>query len=479
MTPLLGFAPDADPTLPGVITACSNLIPFEAGMKGAPVATSAGVATLAAACRGITATSDLSGNRRLIAGTSTKLYELSSTTWTDRSRATSYTLGADDRWSFIQYANSTLAATPSAVLQRSTSGAFADIATAPQAKLIESAQGFAVAFNTQDATYGSSPDRWWCSALYDETNWTPAISTQCTTGRLVGGSGPLTAARRFGDNLVAYKSGTMFVGSYVGAPEVWRWAQVSTDVGCVGQDAVVDTVIGHIFVGKDNVYLYDGTTPRPLANGTVRRWLFADMSSTYQYKVQCLWDRTNHLVWIFYPSSDGTLDRTAVYHVLTQRWGLANQAIQAVVNYTSPTITFDGGSSSITTYDAGPTVPFDSPFWIAGGVSPAVVSSSVLSTLSGACASASFTTGDFGDDEGYRTCTNLRVRYTAKPTTSIAVGFTKDAEGDTLAINASQAQADGRHNLRQTARWHRFAVTTTGDFEVTAVRPEFKEGGRR
>jgi hypothetical protein len=105
--------------------------------------------------------------------------------------------------------------------------------------------------------------------------------------------------------------------------------------------------------------------------------------------------------------------------------------------------------------------------------------SHVVSTLSGTCAASSFTTGDIGDDEGYRTCSNLRVRYTAKPTTSTATGYTKDAEGDAVATGSSQAQADGRHNLRQTARWHRFKVDTTGDFTVTAVRPEFREGGRR
>lgn len=477
MTPLLGFAPDADPTTPGVLTACAHLIPFEAGMKGAPLATPVGAAALASSCRGIAATSDLTGNRRLIAGTATKLYELTGSSWVDRARAGSYTLGTDDRWSFIQYANSTLAASPTVPLQRSTSGAFADIAGAPSAKLVEAAQGFAVAFNTS-----SYADEWYCSTYLDETNWTLSVSNQCVKGRLIGGSGPLTAARRFGDNLIAYKSGTMFVGTYVGAPEVWRWTQVSTDVGCVGQEAVVDTVIGHVFVGKDNVYLFDGTTPRPLATGVIRKWLFDDMAGTYQYKVSCLWDRANHLVWIFYPSAggDGTLNRCAVYHVLSQRWGLSHQTVQAVVNYTSPTITFDGGAVGITTYDSGPAVPFDSLFWISGAVSPAVVSgTSTLSTLSGSCTAASFTTGDFGDDEGYRTCTNLRVRYTAKPTTSTATGFVKDAEGDTLATGSSQAQADGRHNLRQTARWHRFQVATTGDFQVTAVRPEFKEGGRR
>lgn len=477
MTPLLGFAPDADPTQPGVLTDCANLIPFEAGLKGAPTATSVGAAALASACRGIVSTSDLTGNRRLLAGTSTKLYELNGASWTDRSRAGSYALGTDDRWSFIQYANSTLAASPTVPIQRSTGSGFADISGAPSAKLIEAAQGFAVAFNTS-----SYADEWYCSTYLDETNWTLSVSNQCVKGRLIGGSGPLTAARRFGDNLIAYKSGTMFVGTYVGAPEVWRWTQVSTDVGCVGQDAVVDTVIGHVFVGRDNVYLFDGTTPRPLATGTIRKWLFDDMAGTYQYKVSCLWDRANHLVWIFYPSAggDGTLNRCAVYHVLTQRWGLAHQTVQAVVNYTSPTITYDGGATYISTYDGGPGVPFDSLFWISGATTPSVVTSSnTVSTLAGSCATASFTTGDFGDDEGYRTCTNLRVRYTSKPSTSTATGYTKDTEGDAVATQTSQAQADGRHNLRQTARWHRFKVETTGNFTVTAVRPEFREGGRR
>lgn len=477
MTPLVGFAPDTDPTTPGVLTDCSNLIPYEAGMKGAPLATTVGAAALASACRGIVAATDLSGNRRVLAGTASKIYELNGASWTDRARVGNYTLGLDDRWSFIQYANATLAATPTAVIQRSTSGAFADISGAPQAKLIEAAQGFAVAFNTS-----SYADEWYCSAYLDETNWTLSVANQCVKGRLIGGSGPLTAARRFGDNLVAYKSGSMFVGNYVGAPEVWRWTQVSNDVGCVGQDAVVDTVIGHVFVGKDNVYLYDGTTPRPLATGVIRKWLFADMAGTYQYKAVCQWDRANHLVWIYYPSAggDGTLNRCAVYHVLTQRWGLAHNTIQAAVTYTSPTITYDGGATYISTYDSGPAVPFDSLFWISGASTPAVVNASnVLCTLSGSCASASFTTGDFGDDEGYRSCTNLRVRYSSRPTSSVATGYTKDAEGDPVASGSSAAQADGRHNLRQTARWHRFTVATTGDFTVTAVRPEFAERGRR
>lgn len=474
---LVGFAPDSDPTTPGVLTDVQNLIPFEGGFKGAPTPTTVGLDALAAACRGTVATSDLSGNRRLIAGTSTKLYELSGTSWSDVSRAGNYTLGADDRWSYVQYANATIAATPAAILQRSTSGAFADISGSPQAKLVEAAQGFVLAFNTS-----TSADEWYCSEYLNDSGWTLSVSTQCVKGRLIGGSGPIMAARRFGDDICVYKQGTMFVGRYVGAPEVWRWTQVSNDIGCVGQDAVVDTSIGHIFVGRDNVYLFDGTTPRPLATGTLRNWLFADMSPVYRYKTTCLWDRPSNLVWIYYPSagSAGTVDRCVVYHVTTQRWGVANSTIEAAVNYTSATITYNGGSSLVTDYDTGPAVPFDSLFWISGATSPSVFTSShILSALSGACTSAYFQTGDMGDDEGYTFCDKVRARYTLTPTTSIATGFVKDSEGVPVTQKQSASESDGRHDMRQSGRWHRFKFDTTGDFKVTGVRPNLRPDGNR
>ena len=477
MIALSGFAPDVDPTAPGVLTDCTNVIPFEGGLKGAPAPRTIGIDALASACIGAAATSDLSGSRRLLAGTLTKLYELSGTAWTDRSRAGNYSATDGDRWSFVQYANSTLAATPSAPIQRSTGGAFADISGAPSAKLIEAAAGFAVAFNTS-----SYADEWYCSAYLDETDWTLALSTQCVKGRLIGGSGPLTAVRRFGDDLIAYKAGAVFVGRYVGAPEVWRWTQASTDVGCVGQEAVVDTVIGHIFVGRDNVYVYDGTTPRPIATEKVRKWLFSDMSPEYAGRSILLWDRPAGHVWLYYVAagSAGVINRCAVYHVPTQRWGLAHSTIEAAVTYTSNATTYDGGSVLVGTYNAGPAIPFDSAFWITGSYSPSVFSSThTMSSLVGTCQSASFTTGDFGDDSVYSSCLRYRVRYSTKPTTSTTTGFTKDESGATVVAGSSVAVSDGRHDMRQRARWHRFKTDTTGDFVVTAVDPALIEAGAR
>lgn len=481
MTPLLGFSPDLDPMTPGVITDCSMVIPFESGLKGAPAAASVGVTALAAACAGTAVLSDLSNNRRFIAGTAAKLYEWGGSAWSDVSRATSYTAGTEDRWSFIQYGNSALAATITAKLQRSTGAAFADISGAPQATIVESVLGFAMAFNTIDATYGTSPDRWWCSALYDETDWTPAISTQCTTGRLIGGSGPITAARRFGDDIVVYKNRTLFVGRYAGPPSVWDFRQVSNDVGCVGQDAVVDTMIGHIFVGTDNIYLFDGTTPRPLDNSlALRAWLFADMSPNYRYKTIVSYDRINYTVSIYYCSTAASvIDSCVVYHLLTKQWGRANRSIEAAVAYTSPLLSYSG-NATITTYSAGPAIPYDSPFWTSGAQIAAIFNTShTVQSLSGVCAASYLTTGDVGDESGYTFCDKVRIRYAQAPATSTATGYTRDQEGIALATQASAGIADGRHDMRQRARFHRFKLAQTGDWKASAVRADLKPAGAR
>lgn len=480
MIPLVGFSPDSDPTAPGVITECWHVIPYESGLKSAATPVSVGMPALAADTRGGVITRDLAGNRRLIVGTTTSLYDGGATTWTDVSRATAYVLGVDDRWSFIQFGNSTLAATPIAVIQRSTGGVFADL-TAPRARVLEQSLGFILAFGTNEATYGDSPDRWWCSAYYDETNWTPAVSTQCTTGRLVSASGPITAARRFGDDVIAYKTRGIFIGRYQGPPVVWQFYQVSYDVGCVGIDAVVDTPIGHVFVGDDDIYVFDGTVPRSLGTGSVKTWFNAQCNPTYRYRTRVLWDRAAGLVRIYFCMGSSTDNNAClVYNIVSQKWGCDDNTVQTVLNYISPSVSYDGGSSIVTTYDAGPMIPYDSAFWLSGSQVPAVIGADrVLKTLTGVAGSSAFKTGDMGDDEGEADCTQLRVRYVQTPTTATATGYVREQGGGAVTGGSAIGTSDGKFDLRQSGRFHAFRVDMTGDAKFTAIRPRMQPAGVR
>src|SRR5689334_936794 len=372
MIPILGFLPDSDPTIPGVLSDCNNLIPSEKGMIGAPSPAVAvvGLAALASAARGAAVLIDTGGIRRNFAGTQTKLYELTGSTWTDRSKVGNYTGSTDNRWSFAQFGNVAIASNYTEAIQFSASGAFADITGAPKARFIVAAKDFVIAFATNDGTFGDQPDRWWCSAFQDYSSWTPSVSTQATTGRLVGVTGGLTAAATLVAYVVAYKERGMYLGQYVGAPIVWQWDQVPGEVGCVGPEAVVDVGGAHIFVGTDNIWLYDGTRANPIATNQVRQWFYDDGSATYRYRTIVYYDRQTARVWIFYPgasSSNGTPDRAIVYNLVSKKWGKAHRSVECVFQFITPGITWDTLNTVGATWDTLPTSSWDSQTWQAAG----------------------------------------------------------------------------------------------------------------
>jgi len=481
---LLGFAPDLPTTTPGRILDCQNWIPYESGMRAAD-SPSAYSDALAAECLGVATLTKLDGSRRVIAGTASKLYELSGTSWTDRSRGANYSLGATSRWSIAQFGDTSLASNIDTVIQSSASGAFADL-TAPKATIIEavlaSGGGFVFAFNTIDGTYGTSPDRWWCSAVNNQADWVPSIATQCATGRLLGFEGPITAGRKFGsDHIIAYKARSIYFGSYVGGDTVWSWQELP-GFGCVGLDAVANLGTAHFVVGEDNIYVFDGVRPVPIADD-LRQWFIDNSSATYRYRTIVTYDRDRNLVWVFFPdsgSSTGRPDRCLVYHLITKQWGKADQSIEAAFLFIAPTATFDADSG---TFDAA-TGTFDEV--AAGSKLLAVFNTShVLCTMNGSPAGSSFTLHDLGDDGIVSRLSEAKLRYMTTPITSSISAYSSMATGGSVNINMTQSAYDipaaggNRFTFRQTARWHRLQFSFTGNCKVVGYDASPVPAGRR
>ncbi|MET3390641.1 hypothetical protein ABIC33_001264 [Variovorax sp. 1140] len=472
MSPIIGFAPDADPTTVGVLTACASFIPFESGFKAAASPVAVAVAALAAPCRGSVVATRLGGTRRIFAGTQQRLYELAGSGWLDRSKAGAYTGSTESRWSFCQFGDTSMASNLVDPMQQSTAGAFADVPTAPKAKIIVSASNnFVLAFNTNDATYGVSPDRWWNCAQSDQTNWTP-VQGGPTTGRLVAVEGPIQAGLPLGDYVVAYKSRGVFLGSFVGGDAQWQWTLITgADVGAVGQEAVCDIGGAHFFVSEGDFWLFDGTRPVSIGEGVVRRYFSDNSNPVYRFMTQCTYDKLNGLVRVNFPSktSNGVLDRTLVYHVKRQRWGVDDHVVQAPLNYIVPGVTINGLDTIAATIDTLPNVPVDSQFWMGGGQVPAYFNSSnQLVSLSGIAGASSFTSNDFGDDDAVTMIDRFRTRFSKSPATAQATGFIKMNEGDPLVQGSSSGIFDGKFDLRQSGRFHRVRVDMTGDVQATA-----------
>lgn len=484
MDKLIGFSPDTDPTTPGTITACTNFIPYEQGMKGAPVGvTPAGVPALASECQGVAVVAKLDDSRRIVAGTLTKLYELIAGAWSDISAAGNYSGGADTRWQFAQFGNTTLASNLSNVIQRSTGAAFANVATAPQARVIFTVGSFVMALSTIDGSYGTQPDRWWCCATYDETSWTPSLSTLATTGRLVSTPGQIVAGGRLGEYAVAYKDRAIYIGQFVGAPAVWDWLQVpGGEAGCVGLEAWCDIGGSHFIVGQDNIWLFDGSRPQPLGVGQVRQWFYQNSNPAFRYKTKCIFDKQNNVVWVFYPGSGATVcDSALVYHIQTKQWGLSTQTIEAVANYISAGVTMDGLSSVSSTIDGLAGISFDSQFWLSGGRALSTVNTShQLQLVTGAAVSSAFATGDYGDDDRVSLLNKIRVRFAPnyKPTATV-VTYRKMTEGDAAALGASSSFSDGKFDVLQSARWHSASFSFGGDSRVLGIEFSLKPEGSR
>jgi len=481
MIPLIGFAPDADPTTPGVLADCANFVPYLNGMEGAPTpATPTGTPALVAECRGAVVVRRLDDTRRIIAGTQTKLYDLTPGVWTDVSRFGDYAGGVETRWSFTQFGDATLAANKAEAIQRSTSGAFSDIAGAPKAEVIFTVGAFVMAMNVDDGTV--KPDGWHCCAAYNDTDWTESITTQSASGRLVATTGRITAGMRLGDYAVAYKERSIYMGQYVGSPVVWDWVQVpGGEAGCIGKEAICDIGSAHFFVGENKLWIFDGTRPVPVGDGELSEWFFNNSNPGYRYKTICVFDKQTNRIWVFYPSnSSTTIDSAIVYHIVSKKWGKCDLSIEAALNYVTPPTTIDALTDYSATIEGLPAMSFDSQFWLTGGRSLGIVNTShQLQMMTGAASASSFTTGEVGDDDAVTSLTKIRMRYADAPDSASVQMMYQMNSGTGFTNGITGSVNDGKFDVRQTARWHKARFDFTGPVKVTHMDADLKPAGQR
>lgn len=469
MIKYIGFRPDIDPTTPGVITECQDIVPILTGMKGRAAATSTLLPALAAAAVGATVVTKLDGTSRFFAGTTTRIYEAATSSWTDRSKGGS-AYSAGTFWRFAQFGNDTLAINKAEIVQQSSTAAFSDVTGSPKASVIAAAAGFVMLGATNEGTYGDQTDRWWCSSYQDATSataFTPSVTTQCTTGRLVDAPGPILGMVALGSAFVAYKARSMFLGTYVGAPSVWSWSQVPGEIGCSSHEAIASIKTAHYFLGEFNFYKYDGSRPIEIGND-IKKYFFRTLNKAYKSIIKSLHVEEDSQIWFFYPSGISTTNNAAiVYNYVTEQWGACTINIECPVEYLSGQITWDGMGTLYSTWDDLPNIAYDSPFWLQSTQLPSIFNTShVMQTLTGVSAGGSLTTGDMGTDSTYSTLQRVRPHFVFAPTSGTMVNYYRNETGRALTLGASATMVNGKFDVLRSARWHRLKYTFVGDFEI-------------
>ena len=165
IVPLAEWVPDAaDLGNPGSIQV-TNAVPGTNSYKPMP-ALSALTDALGAKCLGAIDARDKDLNVYQFAGDSTKIYQLSSTSWSNVSQAGNYTTDSPEVWEFVRWKNQMLATNFTEVPQYIDFGGtnFADLTTDFRCRRIAVVRDFVIVGNTYDSTDGNVPDRVrWCA----------------------------------------------------------------------------------------------------------------------------------------------------------------------------------------------------------------------------------------------------------------------------------------------------------------------------
>lgn len=483
----LEYAPDADQTA-NILTDCSAFIPTTEGYIGAPSAVNVGMPTLASDCRGSAVALLLDQTTRLFAGTQTKIYERDGFSWADVTRTSSdYVGGAESLWRFAQYGNATIAVNRADETQFSLlSGEFDNLTGAPKASIVFTVGDFVMLMDYDDGT--EYPDGWHCSGIGDYTEWDDTdVATQSASGRLLDVQGRITAGARLGSQAVAYKENGIWLGTFQGAPIVWSWELVPGGAGCVSQEALVEVTVNggnaHLFLGKDDIYIFDGSRPMSIATGKVRQYLQENMAHQYRYKAKGVHDRVNAVVrWYFVSKGSGgsTPDMCLAYNYRTGKWGRDDRAIQTGLEYISASISWDDLGTLYSTWDDLPTdISYNSPFWSASQQNAAVFDDNGdLVSLTGVAGTSTFTTGYYGDQNVYSTAQRVRLRFNGSTSATGSLqnfwihelGQT-DTAGSTYTLNGS------KFDFLRSARWHKLKVTLNGDYKLTGMNFTFEADG--
>lgn len=356
---------------PGLVTA-HNVLPgtFYRPIRGLVAQSDA----LTGQCLGAYATKDGSGGSLNYAGDSSKLYLLSSGSWTDKSKIGGYSTASEFRWVFKRFGDNIIASNRSDNIQvANVSGTdFADLAgSPPQAKHLAVVRDFLVLGNLST---GANKVQW--SGLNDIEEWTPGVAE--SDSQVFPEGGPITG-------MVGGEYGLIFQESqitrmeYQGPPLNFSFDVIETGIGAIASGSVVRFGIQTFYLSNNGFYVTDGTQSYPIGSEKVDKYFFSHVDENYLYKMTAVVDPINKLViWSYVSngSQNGNPNRWIIYNWDQRRWAEASADVeddtdtgfdhQLIYSSLSEDYVLTDLDSFGTLEDIA--TPLDSRFWLGGNL---------------------------------------------------------------------------------------------------------------
>ena len=306
-----GFAPDLDPTTPGVFVDSDQMFPSAAGYRPFRQLRmeSTGGYLPTFPCYGAFFEQDAGDAGRAIflaSASNIYSYNILTNTFTDVSGGQVFNGPANPagyrspRWRWTMFGGDLIVLNPAdapQVLKAPNYDAAAALGgNPPRGAIVEAVGDFVFIFD-------AAGNDWNCCGIGNDTAWSPDIGTQAANGTLGDTPGPIVAAHALGPNLLVYKQRATYLATYLGPPVIWSFQLLADDAGAICDEAVVPFGGIQVSMGFENFYTCDGSPPRVLES-PLRRWFYeTSLDGSNAAKVWGVWDKLHNLVVWFYPST--------------------------------------------------------------------------------------------------------------------------------------------------------------------------------
>jgi hypothetical protein len=413
------------------------------------------------------ASSDSSGNTKVFAGGATKLFLLDALDMSlNDVSSTTYSAGSD--WKFIQFGSFLIAGNDANKLQYvdlSTTTVFSDLsASAPTAKLLTAVRDFVVVGNTSTA---NNEVRW--SGINNPTGTWGSIALTQADFQTIPDGGQIRGLTGGEFGLILLERSIVRM-SYVGAPLVFQFDNISKNLGCYESNSVVQWQGITYFLADDGFYACNGQQVDPIGAEKVNRYFWNTLIESRVNEMSTSVDPFRNLVIWGYPSTDLTY-RILMYHTVTKKWSFAETSVNRLSNLFTPSFTLEQLDNFSASLDAM-LVSLDDRQWVGGKFLFGGVSADKIITFSGPNKTARITTADLETDS------NMSMITLAKPiiengSASVAVASRMNLEETPSFNDAVAASSENRVGLRSLGRYHRVRVIPSGNW-TTAIGTEIE-----
>ena len=169
---------------------------------------------------------------------------------------------------------------------------------------------------TVSGTFDPMLVRW--SDQDNRNEWNPTAATDAGEVVLTDGT-RIVGAVRARNAINIWTDNALWLMQFVGGNFVFKFQQVGTNCGLIGQHAAIDYNGTTYWMGYDNFYVHAGAVQ--VLDCTVRRFIFDDLNTSYYDKVYCgINSEFREIIWLYVSNGNTECNKYVIYNPEERYW---------------------------------------------------------------------------------------------------------------------------------------------------------------